>query len=85
MTIRIYTKPNCKYCNMVKKVLNENTVGYSEIDLSVDENLVEFKKNYPGIKSVPFGTKTDGTPLGTGDYYSILSEVTKLKGDDNDV
>lgn len=80
MTIKIYTKSNCKYCNMLKKVLSDNTIGYSEINLENEDNLAKFRNDYPGVKKVPYGTFSNGDTIGSGDYHAVLEEVSKMIG-----
>ncbi len=36
MPVRIYTTPNCQYCEMVKKFFAKHNVRYEDIDVSED-------------------------------------------------
>ena len=77
--IKIYTKQDCKFCNMLKSVLKQNNVEYSEVDLSIKANRDEFISVYPGVKSVPYGVDENGKAIGTGDYRSVIESIIKEK------
>lgn len=34
--IKVYSKPNCQQCKFTKKMLDENNVHYTVIDISID-------------------------------------------------
>lgn len=80
MIIKIYIKFNCKYCNMLKKVLSDNIIGYFEINFENEDNLVKFRNDYFGVKKVLYGIFLNGDIIGLGDYYVVLEEVSKMIG-----
>lgn len=53
MKVKIYSTPECPYCNRAKALLKANAIDYDEVDVSInDENLEEMKK-VSGQMSVP--------------------------------
>lgn len=56
----IYTKSNCKYCNLAKEWLKANQVDFEEQSLDDDEIKELFKKAYPMCRSVPVVFDPDG-------------------------
>ena len=36
MTIKVYTTPTCKWCNVLKEHLDFNNVSYEDVDVSKD-------------------------------------------------
>jgi len=62
MSVTIYSKPNCAYCEQAKQLLNANHLLFDEIILDVGQQKVEgksyvplneFKEHYPEAKSMP--------------------------------
>ena len=51
--VEIFTGPGCSYCNRAKDLLKDNNVPFVEIDISDPENLAEFKRRLPRVKSIP--------------------------------
>lgn len=50
--IFIYGKPNCKYCEQAKLLLEAKGVEYEYIDVSEDEDALAFLIRH-GLKTVP--------------------------------
>lgn len=53
MSVRVYTKPSCVYCNMVKKYLESKNVRYDEIDVSMDIDATDEMVEKSGQRGVP--------------------------------
>lgn len=49
--IKIYTIPNCPYCNELKSMLTNEGVEYQEIDVNLPENEQEWNKLHEVTKS----------------------------------
>lgn len=62
MSVTVYSKPNCFYCDQAKKLLNLNEMSFDEIVLDIgqpkdnEKNYMpidEFRAQHPQAKSVP--------------------------------
>ena len=42
----VYSKDNCKYCDLAKKLLTDNNLGYSQIWLNKESERLEFYEKY---------------------------------------
>lgn len=42
----VYSKDNCKYCDLAKKILSDNNLQYSEVLLNNDNERLEFYERY---------------------------------------
>lgn len=51
--VTVYTKDNCHYCVMAKKLLEEKGISYSEIVIGRDILREVFVAYYPNVKTVP--------------------------------
>jgi len=51
--ITIYSRPNCKWCDQSKTLLESKGVEYNELMLDLDITVEQLKKLVPGAKSVP--------------------------------
>ena len=52
--ITIYTTPNCKHCNKLKKSLNEYNIDYTTVNLREPGNqLIKYKMKACGFKTIP--------------------------------
>lgn len=49
--IKIYTIPNCPYCNELKTIFTNEGVEYQEIDVNLTENEQEWDKLHEVTKS----------------------------------
>ncbi len=45
MTVTVYTKPDCPACDATKKYLDRDSIPYSTVDVSTDENAYELVKS----------------------------------------
>jgi len=50
--IKVYSKPNCPYCDMAKQLLESRGVAYESIDISVDTDARQMLMD-AGFRSVP--------------------------------
>jgi len=62
MSVTVYSKPNCFYCDQAKKLLNLNEVVFDEVILDIGQTrdfgksympIDEFRTQHPEAKSVP--------------------------------
>jgi glutaredoxin len=51
--ITIYSRPNCKWCDQSKTLLESKGIEYNELMLDLDVTVEQLKKLVPGAKSVP--------------------------------
>jgi ribonucleoside-diphosphate reductase subunit M1 len=42
----VYSKDNCKYCDLAKKLLSDNNLGYSQVWLNKESERLEFYEKY---------------------------------------
>jgi glutaredoxin 3 len=50
--IKVYSKPNCQFCDMAKQLLESRGVAYESIDISVDPDARQMLVD-AGFRSVP--------------------------------
>lgn len=67
--IKLYTIPECKYCNELKEILTNEGVIFTEINVMLKENEEEYKK----INSV---TKSDQVPIVLVGKQLLVPEVS---------
>ena len=51
--ITIYSRPNCKWCDQSKALLESKGLEYNELMLDLDVTVEQLKQLVPGAKSVP--------------------------------
>lgn len=51
--VTIYSTPNCKYCAMAKDFFKQNSIAYTEHDVSVDAEKRQEMIEYSGQMGVP--------------------------------
>lgn len=59
----VFSKDNCQYCEMAKRLLDANQQDYLEVKLGRDMQIDEFKTRYPNQRTVPLILK-DGQEIG---------------------
>jgi glutaredoxin 3 len=50
--IKVYSKSNCQFCDMAKKLLESKGVAYESVDISVDSDARQMLMD-AGFRSVP--------------------------------
>lgn len=50
--IKVYSKPNCQFCDMAKQLLESKGVQYESVDISVDTEARQMLMD-AGFRSVP--------------------------------
>jgi glutaredoxin 3 len=50
--IKVYSKPNCQYCDMAKQLLESKGVAYESIDITQDTDARQMLVD-AGFRSVP--------------------------------
>lgn len=50
--IKVYSKPNCQFCDMAKQLLESKGVAYESVDISVDSTARQMLMD-AGFRSVP--------------------------------
>lgn len=70
MNIVIYTTSKCSYCVAAKKWLTERNLDYTEVSLDDMQKREEFKKNNPGLRTVP-------QIFSDGEYIGGYQELVK--------
>jgi glutaredoxin 3 len=52
-SITVYWRPDCKFCDLAKNLLNSKGLSYETVQLGVDMSKEYFKMINPGIEKVP--------------------------------
>lgn len=60
MDVRIYTTPQCQWCQKTKEFFQAHDVEYEEIDVTEDQDAVEELVAKSGQKGVPVTVVEDG-------------------------
>lgn len=50
--ITVYSRPNCMQCEMTKMWLNQNKIGFENVDIEANPGALELLKHY-GYGSLP--------------------------------
>ena len=81
MTLTVYTKNNCPFCDRAKTLLESRGVAYNTINLEQQPDAREFLVDQ-GLRSVP--QIFNGTTLLQGGYQGLAAQPeefwTNLKG-----
>jgi glutaredoxin 3 len=51
--IELFSQPNCQYCSAAKKLLEARGIEYIELNVADPENLREFARRLPRVRSLP--------------------------------
>ncbi len=51
--IEIFSQPNCQYCNAAKALLESQEIAYTERNIADPENMREFARRLPRVRSLP--------------------------------
>jgi len=52
--IRVFSKPDCPYCDAAKRLLDSKDLSYEEFVIGSDVQREDFIKRFPNVKTVPF-------------------------------
>ena len=52
-TFIVYTKPNCRFCEQAKRLIDEMGDEALEVEIGKDISRTEFMEFYPDVKTVP--------------------------------
>jgi glutaredoxin len=81
MTLTVYTKDNCPFCDRAKTLLESRGIAYNTINLEQQPDAREFLVNQ-GLRSVP--QIFNDTTLLQGGYQGLAAQPeefwTQLKG-----
>jgi glutaredoxin len=81
MTLTVYTKDNCPFCDRAKTLLESRGIAYNTINLEQQPDAREFLVDQ-GLRSVP--QIFNGTTLLQGGYQGLAAQPeefwTNLKG-----
>lgn len=69
--ITVYSKPNCQFCDMAKKLLESKGVEYKSVDISEDPEARQMLMD-AGFRSVP--QIYNGTQHLPGGYQGLASK-----------
>jgi glutaredoxin len=77
--VRIYSTPECPYCNELKEILREKDIKFVDVNVNADENENEFKKLYDVTKcdDVPM-VKIDKQIFIPNISFKSISELVEL-------
>lgn len=53
MTITLYSTPSCPYCKLVKDYLKEQSIPFTELDVSLDNDAIQKMVKLSGQMGVP--------------------------------
>jgi len=73
MHVVIYTRPECKFCNNAKSLLNSKGIGFNEQRLGEDFTREFLKENYPNAMTYPV-VVVDGFHIGGYEELKKLLE-----------
>lgn len=76
----VYSKTNCPMCDKAKSFLTNNKLEFQVIEIVENNagegqiNKMDFIDKFPGIRAVPYITKTDGSA------YKTFAELSNSLG-----
>lgn len=70
--IVLYSKDNCKYCEMSKALLNNKNIEFTEHRIGKDITREEFMEQFPNVRTAP-AIFIDGVYI--GGYTNIVEWV----------
>ena len=82
MSIKLYTQPNCPFCDLMKSMLDETNFKYETVNIKEDHTALAFMKEQ-GHKVVPqlyvnnihINKKTNTQEYTSGELNDIISDV----------
>ena len=75
--IEIYSTQQCPYCVRAKALLNAKGLDYEEIDVSVDQQIMQYMVERSGQRTVP-QIFIDGESVGGFQQLAMLDSLGKL-------
>jgi glutathione-dependent peroxiredoxin len=75
--LKIISKPNCKYCNMAKRMLDKHNIPYNEKVIGQDITREEVLEAFPTMKTVPIIIEESNNQL-IGGYTSMLEKLFQI-------
>lgn len=75
----IYTKKQCPYCDMAKKLLSSRGISFEEIQVDIDETKLQEMMQRSNKRTVPQIFIND-QPIGGYDDLAALATSGKLDG-----
>ena len=75
--IEIYSTQQCPYCLLARALLNAKGLDYEEIDVSVDQQIMQYMIERSGQRTVP-QIFIDGEPVGGFEQLSMLDSSGEL-------
>ncbi|SDE42822.1 glutaredoxin 3 [Paracoccus isoporae] len=77
-SVEIYTTPTCPYCHAAKRLLNEKSVSFREVDVSRDPDLRDAMTERAGGRRTVPQIFIDGQGIGGADDLFELDKSGKL-------
>lgn len=74
-TFIAYTKPNCKFCEEAKKLINEKGDEIIEVEIGKGISREEFMEFYPDVKTVPHIVLTEWEIGGFDDLEKFYNSL----------
>ena len=75
MSVIIYSRDDCPWCDRARDLLYSKGVEYEEIKIGREITREEFKERFPSVKTVPY-IIIDGNVI--GGYEDLLSHYKLL-------
>lgn len=75
MTVTVYSKPNCRRCNIIKAQFKKYNVPFTEVDITKDAEVLKILKSH-GFTAAPVVTDGEGSFSGA-DAQGIARFVKK--------
>lgn len=72
--IKIYSKPDCKWCNEAKTMMDRHEISYKEYVIGEDVTRSWVMEAFPTMKTVPIILKDN---VLIGGYDSLIVELAK--------
>ena len=69
LSVVVWSKEGCSYCNEVKKYLAEQNISYKTIDVTNHDELRDILETKYGVRHVPV------VEIGEGNTYKAVTEV----------
>ena len=80
--IEIYTKPKCKFCNILKEYLTERNISFIEYHIGIDVTRDFIIEKFPTARKVPIAV-VDGSWI--GDHINLMEYVKSMENEDETV